>query len=247
MKTIAVIPARFAATRFPGKLMEKLGPQSVILTTYQNTVKTGLFDQVFVVTDSDLIYDEIHNNGGKAIMSKAQHATGSDRIAEAIQDLDCDIVINVQGDEPFVNQKALAQLVEVFLEDKNKEISVATLANEITQLESINDPNCVKVNWDIHHFALYFSRNPIPYPRDSGFKPRYFQHIGIYAFRKDALLKFAQLPMLSNEKSEKLEQLRYLEYGMKIKVIETDFMGFGIDTPEDLAKANDFLKNIQKI
>lgn len=241
LKTIAVIPARFAATRFPGKLMEKLGNQSVILTTYQNTVKTGLFDEVFVVTDAALIFDEIQQNGGKAIMSQAEHATGSDRIAEAIQDLDCDIVINVQGDEPFVNKDALAKLIEVYLQDEQQEISLATLAQEITALETIHDPNCVKVNWDIHHFALYFSRSPIPYPRANDFTARYFQHIGIYAFRKNALLKFAQLPMLQNEKAEKLEQLRYLEYGMKIKVLETDFMGFGIDTPEDLVKANDYL------
>lgn len=242
MKIIAVIPARYAASRFPGKLMAQLGEETVILTTYKNTVKTKLFDEVFVATDSEIIFDEITQNGGKAIMSKIEHQTGSDRIAEAVEDIDCDIVLNIQGDEPFVNKEALEKLILAYKNDLNEEISLATLAQEIDDLDEINDPNCVKVNWDVNNFALYFSRSPIPYPRETNFRAKYFQHIGIYAFRKSALLKFSKLPMLQNEKAEKLEQLRYLEYGMKIKVLETDFMGFGIDTPEDLKKANAFLK-----
>lgn len=242
MKIIAVIPARYAASRFPGKLMAQLGEETVILTTYKNTVKTKLFDEVFVATDSEIIFDEITQNGGKAIMSKIEHQTGSDRIAEAVEDIDCDIVLNIQGDEPFVNKEALEKLILAYKNDLNEEISLATLAQEIHDLNEINDPNCVKVNWDVNNFALYFSRSPIPYPRETNFRAKYFQHIGIYAFRKSALLKFSKLPMLQNEKAEKLEQLRYLEYGMKIKVLETDFMGFGIDTPEDLKKANAFLK-----
>lgn len=227
--------------------MARLGDKSVIQTTYENTVKTGLFDDVFVVTDSEIIFDEIAQNGGKAIKSKKEHQTGSDRIAEAVEDLDCDIVVNVQGDEPFVNKEALEKLIEVYHQDTNQEISLATLAQEITEEEDIMNPNSVKVNWDIHHFALYFSRSPIPYPRETQFRAKYFQHIGVYAFRKSALLNFAKLPMLQNERAEKLEQLRYLEYGMKIKVIETDFMGIGIDTPEDLEKANAYLEKLQTI
>lgn len=227
--------------------MARLGDKSVIQTTYENTVKTGLFDDVFVVTDSEIIFDEIAQNGGKAIKSKKEHQTGSDRIAEAVEDLDCDIVVNVQGDEPFVNKEALEKLIEVYRQDTNQEISLATLAQEITEEEDIMNPNSVKVNWDIHHFALYFSRSPIPYPRETQFRAKYFQHIGVYAFRKSALLNFAKLPMLQNERAEKLEQLRYLEYGMKIKVIETDFMGIGIDTPEDLEKANAYLEKLQTI
>lgn len=242
MRTIAVIPARYAATRFPGKLMSKLGKKTVILTTYKNTVKTKLFDDVFVVTDSEAIFDEISNNGGKAIMSLKDHQTGSDRIAEAIEEIDCDIVVNVQGDEPFVKKEALQMLVDAYTNDLNEEISLATLAQEITDEEEIKDPNSVKVNWDINNFALYFSRSPIPYPRETSFRARYFQHIGIYAFRKTALLKFSKLPMLQNERAEKLEQLRYLEYGMKIKVLETQYMGIGIDCPEDLERANAYLK-----
>lgn len=242
MKIIAVIPARFAATRFPGKLMEKLGKKTVIQTTYQNTVNTKLFDEVFVATDSQIIFDEITQNGGKAIMSQSEHPTGSDRIAEAVENIECDIVLNIQGDEPFVKKEALEKLISAYKNDLNEEISLATLAQEINDLNEINDPNCVKVNWDVNNFALYFSRSPIPYPRETNFQAKYFQHIGIYAFRKSALLKFSKLPMLQNERAEKLEQLRYLEYGMKIKVLETDFMGFGIDTPADLVKANEYLK-----
>lgn len=240
-----MIPARYAATRFPGKLMAQLGTKSVILTTYENTLNTGLFDDVFVVTDSELIFNEITQNGGKAIMSLTEHQTGSNRIAEVVENLECDIVVNVQGDEPFVKKEALQKLVEAYENDLNEEISLATLAQEITEEEDIYNPNSVKVNWDINLFALYFSRSPIPYPRDTEFKAKYYQHIGIYAFRKTALLKFAKLPMLQNERAEKLEQLRYLEYGMKIKVLETGFMGIGIDTKEDLDKANAYLKKLQ--
>ena len=240
-----MIPARYAATRFPGKLMAQLGTKSVILTTYENTLNTGLFDDIFVVTDSEIIFNEITQNGGKAIMSLAEHQTGSDRIAEVVENLECDIVVNVQGDEPFVKKEALQKLVEAYENDLNEEISLATLAQEITEEEDIYNPNSVKVNWDINLFALYFSRSPIPYPRETNFKAKYYQHIGIYAFRKTALLKFAKLPMLQNERAEKLEQLRYLEYGMKIKVLETGFMGIGIDTKEDLDKANAYLKKLQ--
>ncbi|MDD3773134.1 MAG: 3-deoxy-manno-octulosonate cytidylyltransferase [Weeksellaceae bacterium] len=246
MKTIAVIPARYAATRFPGKLMKPLGNKSIIITTYENTVATNLFDDVFVVTDSEIIHNEITSKGGKAIMSKQEHQTGSDRIAEAIETIECDIVVNVQGDEPFVKKEALKKLVDAYYNDINEEISLATLAQEITDEEEIQNPNSVKVNWDINNFALYFSRSPIPYPRETNFRARYFQHIGIYAFRKSALIKFSKLPMLQNEKAEKLEQLRYLEYGMKIKVLETTYMGMGIDTPEDLQKANDYLLKLQQ-
>lgn len=246
MKTIAVIPARYAASRFPGKLMSQLGNRSVILATYQNTLATGIFDEVFVVTDSELILEEILSHGGNAIMSINPHETGSDRIAEAIEELECDVVVNVQGDEPFVNREALAKLVRVFEEDPDKEISLATLAQEIEDLEEIHDPNSVKVIWDLNHFALYFSRSPIPYPRDTEFRAQYHRHIGVYAFRRDALLKFAQLPTMQCERAEKLEQLRYLEHGMKIKIIETDYMGIEIDTPEDLVRANEYLKKLEK-
>ena len=234
-KIIAVIPARYQASRFPAKLMQMLGDKTVIITTYQNVVETELFDEVFVATDSEIIFDEIIKNGGKAVMT-GQHETGSDRIAEAVKDIDCDIVVNVQGDEPFLKTEPLRQLIEVFDNDENEEVSLASLKIKLTEQEDIESPNNVKVITDKEGFALYFSRSVIPYPRNRE-SVEYFKHIGVYAFRKNALLKFAQLEMKPLEIAEKIECLRYLEYGMKIKMIETDFVGVGIDVPEDLEKA----------
>lgn len=237
MKTIAVIPARYASTRFPAKLMQDLGGKTVILRTYQAAMQTNLFDDVFVVTDSDIIFDEIVSNGGKAIMSIKEHESGSDRIAEAIRDLDVDIVVNVQGDEPFIDAEPLAKVIEVFRNDFDKKVDLASLMREIKDESEINNPNNVKVVVDQSGFALYFSRSVIPYPRDKDVGVRYFQHIGIYAFRKQALLDFYSLPMKTLEASEKLEQLRYLEFGKRIRMVETTHVGIGIDTPEDLEKA----------
>lgn len=235
-KVIAVIPARYNSTRFPGKMMEILGNRTIITTTYQNVLETGLFDEVFVATDSELIFDEISKNGGKAVMT-GKHETGSDRIAEAVQNIDCDIVVNVQGDEPFLKKEPLQQLIDVFYEDDKKEISLASLKIQLRESEEIRNPNNVKVITDNNGFALYFSRSVIPFQRELSYDVTYYKHIGVYAFRKEALLKFSSLEMTPLEISEKLEQLRYLENGMKIKMVETDFVGIGIDTPEDLEKA----------
>ncbi|MBP7173117.1 MAG: 3-deoxy-manno-octulosonate cytidylyltransferase [Cloacibacterium sp.] len=240
-KIIAVIPARYQASRFPGKLMQLLGEKTVIATTYQNVVDTHLFHDVFVATDSDIIYKEIVDRGGKAIMSQKEHETGSDRIAEAIENIDCDIVVNVQGDEPFLKKKPLSQLIEVFENDKNKEISLASLKIKLNDAEEVANPNNVKVITDLQNFAMYFSRSFIPFPREKSVEIEYFKHIGVYAFRKEALLKFANLRMTPLEIAEKIECLRYLENGMKIKMIETDFVGVGIDVPEDLEKARKLL------
>ncbi|WP_162128367.1 3-deoxy-manno-octulosonate cytidylyltransferase [Flavobacterium phycosphaerae] len=242
MKIIAVIPARYASTRFPAKLMQDLGGKTVISRTYEAAVNTGLFADVFVVTDSILIYDEILNNGGKAIMSIKEHESGSDRIAEAVENLEVDIVINVQGDEPFINKEPLEKVIEVFHKDFEKKVDLASLMVQITDQDDINNPNNVKVVTDQSGFALYFSRSVIPYPRDTNAGVRYMKHIGIYAFRKEALLAFYRLPMKSLEASEKLEQLRYLEFGKRIKMVETTHVGIGIDTLEDLEKARQFLK-----
>ena len=237
MKIIAVIPARYASTRFPAKLMQDLGGKTVILRTYEAAIETNLFHDVFVVTDSDLIFNEIISKGGKAIMSIKQHESGSDRIAEAVENMDVDVVINVQGDEPFINKKPLEELIEVFKKDIDKKVDLGSLMFEITDKEEINNPNHVKVITDQQGFALYFSRSVIPFPREENVGVRYMKHIGIYAFRKQALLDFYKLPMLSLEASEKLEQLRYLEYGKRIKMVETSRGSIGIDTPEDLEKA----------
>ena len=241
MKIIAVIPARYASTRFPAKLMQDLGGKTVILRTYQAAIETQLFDDVFVVTDSDLIFNEIISNGGKAIMSVKTHESGSDRIAEAVENLDVDIVINVQGDEPFINKEPLQKVIEVFKNDIDKKVDLASLMFEIQDKEEIQNPNNVKVIVDQKGFALYFSRSVIPFPREENVGVRYMKHVGIYGFRKEALLDFYRLPMLSLEASEKLEQLRYLEYGKRIKMIETTHVGIGIDTIEDLEKARKML------
>ncbi|ESU27156.1 3-deoxy-manno-octulosonate cytidylyltransferase [Flavobacterium limnosediminis JC2902] len=237
MKIIAVIPARYASTRFPAKLMQDLGGKTVILRTYEAAVETKLFDDVFVVTDSDLIYNEIVNNGGKAIMSIKEHESGSDRIAEAVENMEVDVVINVQGDEPFINKKPLEQVIEIFKNDAEKKVDLASLMFEIKDKSEIENPNNVKVIVDQQGFALYFSRSVIPYPREENVGVRYMKHIGIYAFRKEALMDFYRLPMLALEASEKLEQLRYLEYGKRIRMVETDHGSIGIDTLEDLEKA----------
>ncbi len=243
MKTIAVIPARYASTRFPAKLMQDLGGKTVILRTYEAAINTKLFDDVFVVTDSDIIFEEIVSNGGKAIKSIKEHESGSDRIAEAVQNLDVDIVVNVQGDEPFIDVDPLQKVIDVFKNDLARHVDLASVMREITNEEDINNPNNVKVVVDQNGFALYFSRSVIPYPREKNVGVRYFQHIGIYAFRKQALLDFYSLPMKSLEASEKLEQLRYLEFGKRIKMVETTHVGIGIDTPEDLEKARQLLED----
>ena len=243
MKIIAVIPARYASTRFPAKLMQDLGGKSVIVRTYEAAIATNLFEDVFVVTDSTLIYDEIIANNGKAIMSIKEHESGSDRIAEAVENLEVDIVVNVQGDEPFIDKKPLEELITVFKNDTNKKVDLASLMFQITDKEEINNPNNVKVIVDQQNFALYFSRSVIPFPREENVGVRYMKHIGIYAFRKNALMDFYTLPMLSLEASEKLEQLRYLEYGKRIKMVETTHGSIGIDTPEDLEKARRIVTN----
>ncbi|HAF78689.1 3-deoxy-manno-octulosonate cytidylyltransferase [Maribacter sp. 6B07] len=237
MKKIAMIPARYAASRFPAKLMQDLAGKPVILRTYQAAVHTKLFDEVYVVTDSQVIYDTIVREGGLAIMSVKEHDCGSDRIAEAVMQMDVDIIVNVQGDEPFTDRESLEGVMQVFEDDVHKEIDLASLMVKITDEEEINNPNTVKVIVDNRDFALYFSRSPIPYPRAKNKDTVYYKHKGIYAFRKSALMDFQRLPMLQLEATEKIEAIRYLEYGKKIKMVETNVQGIEIDTPEDLKKA----------
>jgi len=239
MNTIAMIPARYAATRFPAKLMQQLGSKTVIRHTYDNTVATGLFDEVIVVTDSEIIFNEITSNGGKAIMSIKNHESGSDRIAEAAADLDVNIIVNVQGDEPFVQKDPLQKLLATF-NDAN--VHVASLMQILADPILIEDPNYVKVAVDKNMNALFFSRSVIPYPRDKTIATTYYEHIGVYAFRKQALLNFTSWPMTTLEAAEKIECLRYLEYGVPIKMVPTKYMGIEIDTPEDLIKAAKLLQ-----
>ena len=234
MKIGAFIPARYAATRFPAKLMQTLGDKTVIRHTYDNTLATGLFDAVYVVTDSEIIFKEITEHGGKAIMSKRSHESGSDRIAEAVQDLDIDIVVNVQGDEPFVKREPLEKVIAVF---SDTTVQVASLMQVLTDNTLIQDPNYVKVAVDKNNNALFFSRSVIPYPRSTDSPIVYYEHIGVYAFQKQALLNFTNWPMSPLEAAEKIECLRYLENGVSIKMVITEYMGVEIDTPADLIKA----------
>lgn len=240
-KIIAMIPARYEASRFPGKLMQDLNGKTVITRTYEAAVRTGLFDEVYVVTDSQKIFDEIINAGGQVIRSKKEHECGSDRIAEAVEHMNVDIVVNVQGDEPFIDKNSLASLLEVFQQEGAEEIDLASLKTALKESDEITNPNNVKVITGKEDFALYFSRFPIPYPRDTSAKVTYYKHIGIYAFRKSALMDFYRLPMLPLEAAEKIECIRYLEYGKKIKMVETSVKSIGIDTPEDLEKARKLL------
>jgi 3-deoxy-manno-octulosonate cytidylyltransferase (CMP-KDO synthetase) len=234
MKKIALIPARFDATRFKGKLMAELKGKSVIRHTYDATVATDLFDEVAVVTDSNVIYDEIMNHGGKAIMSQKQHESGSDRIAEAAENMDGDIIVNVQGDTPFIKKEPLEKLLAQF---SDRTVEVASLMQPLTDEKLIADPNYVKVAVDKNMNSLFFSRSVIPYPRNKDLPVSYYEHIGVYAFRKQALINFTKWPVTPLENAEKIECLRYLENGVPLRMVITGFMGIEIDTPEDLKKA----------
>ncbi len=237
-----MIPARYAATRFPFKLMQPLGDKTVIRHTYDNTLATGLFDDVYVVTDHEIIYNEITSNGGKAIMSQRPHESGSDRIAEAIADMQVDIILNVQGDEPFVKKDPLQKLLLAF---DDEQVQVASLMKKFSDLSLVTNENYVKVVVDEQGDSLLFSRSVIPFQRDERVLADYFEHIGVYAFRKDALLKFTSWPAAKIEKIEKLEQLRYLHHGIRIRMVETQEISVKIDVPEDLVQAEMFLQSMK--
>ena len=245
MKIVAMIPARYAATRFPAKLMQLLGEQTVITRTYRAVQNTGLFGQVYVVTDSRVIYEEIVSNGGAAIMSRRSHESGSDRIAEAIADLDVDVVLNVQGDEPFIQAEPLRKLVQLF---DDPSVRVGSLMRRFTDFEELQKPSAVKVVLNRFNDALYFSRSVIPHnPLTTGSgtgsvaSPGHYLHVGVYGYRKQTLLDFTGWQAGILEQAEKLEQLRYLENGVPIRMAEVDFEGVAIDTPEDLEHARSLL------
>jgi len=243
LKKIAVIPARFAATRFPGKLMQRIGDKTIIRMVYENVQAMGLFDDVMVVTDNDQIVEEINAIGGTVKKSSQEHPSGSDRIAEAIMDMDVDIVVNVQGDEPFVDISPLEKLLIAISEP---DVVVASVMQKIGMDEDINNPNFVKVVCDKNNNALYFSRSPIPYKRNLQSSLPIYKHVGVYAFKKNILLEFTKWPMGVLEQTEMLEQLRYLENGVSIKMVETTTSSIGIDTPEDLEKAKLYYANRKK-
>lgn len=238
MKVIAIIPARYDSTRFPGKPLAKLGSKTIIQHVYNRTSDTGLFAEVIVGTDDQRIFEEVAAFGGKVTITSKTHKSGSDRIAEVCRKMECcydaDIVVNIQGDEPFISKEPLVKLINAF---SDNDVEVASLMHIMKK--DVADPNNVKVVCDKLGFALYFSRSAIPYKRDKTkeLKPDYFKHIGVYAFRKETLFEYVALPQSKLEQIEKLEQLRLLENGIPIKMIETEYKGIGIDTPADLEKA----------
>lgn len=240
MNIVALIPARYAATRYPAKLMQQLGNKTVIRHTYDNTLATNLFNDVWVVTDSTIIFNEITQHGGKALMSEKEHESGSDRIAEAAEQLDVDIIVNVQGDEPFVQKQPLQKLLDAFRNDES--VQVASLMQVLTDEKLIADPNYVKVAVNNKMDALFFSRSVIPYQRDKNVNPVYYEHIGVYAFKKQALLQFTKWPITPLEAAEKIECLRYLENGVPLRMVVTEYMGVEIDTPADLERAGQLLQ-----
>ncbi len=242
IKVVAVIPARFASFRFPGKPLAMLRNKTLIQHVYDSAVQTDLFDKIIVATDDKRIFDNVEHFGGDVVLTSKHHKSGTDRIAEVCKNLDAEIIVNIQGDEPFIVKEPLQKLISVFDEQT---VQVASLMHKL--MEEIENPNIVKVVCDKNNFALYFSRSSIPFYRTShpatrNPQPEFFKHIGVYAFRKEALFKFIQLPMGKLEQTEKLEQLRFLENGIKIKMIETSYQGIGIDTPEDLNKADIILR-----
>ena len=238
-----MIPARYAATRFPFKLMQILGDKPVIRHTYDNAVATGLFDDVIVVTDSEIIFNEITDNGGKAIMSIGNHESGTDRIAEAVQSIETDIVLNVQGDEPFIDGELLGKLLNAF---NDETVHVASVMKVFKDISLVSNPNYVKVVVDKNMRSLLFSRSVIPYHREQNLIPTYYEHIGVYAFRKQALLQFTKWEMTPLESLEKIECLRYLENGIPLKMILTEHAGVKIDVPEDLENAKTYLKSLNE-
>jgi 3-deoxy-manno-octulosonate cytidylyltransferase (CMP-KDO synthetase) len=226
MKVIAMIPARYEASRFPGKLMQLLGNKTIIQRTYEATVQTNLFDEVFVVTDSDLIEE--------VLRSTQAHESGTDRIAEVARDRPFDIIVNVQGDSPFIKKEPLQQVIAQF---NDPTVQVGSLMRPITQLDDIQNPNVVKVVVDLNFNSIFFSRSAIPFRRDPDAQLSYYEHIGVYAFRKEMLLNFTAWPATPLEKIEKLENLRLLEHGIPVRMVLTSEKGVEIDTPEDLERA----------
>ncbi|MBI4688481.1 MAG: 3-deoxy-manno-octulosonate cytidylyltransferase [Nitrospirae bacterium] len=266
---VAIIPARFNSTRFPGKPLVSLKGKPVIQHVYEQAMHAESINNVLVATDDKRIFDAVNGFGGRAVMTSVSHASGTDRIAEAAMGIDCDIIVNVQGDEPFIKPQMIDDVVEALNNDNRA--SMSTLAKQTTDLEEIFSPNIVKVVFDSVWFAMYFSRAPIPYYRDEWIvqntehrtqntdsdilfklKTRHsslvtcyccYKHIGIYGYRKDILMRVAGMPEAGLEKIEKLEQLRALASGIRIKVKETSYDTFGIDIPEDLRKAEEWLNS----
>ncbi len=234
MKVMGVIPARFYSTRFTGKVLADLGGKPVVQYVWENAKKSKMLDDLVIAADDERIIKAAEDFGAKAIYTSPDQPSGTDRLVEVINPVDVEVVINIQGDEPMVRPEMIDELARTILEDKD--VYMATLAKKIEDENEVKDPNVVKVVMDKNGMALYFSRSVIPYPRNETIKV-YYKHLGLYAYRKDFLFEFTNLPKSHLEMTEGLEQLRVLENGHRIKVVETKFDTIGIDTPEDLEKA----------
>ena len=244
-KVTAIIPARYESTRFPKKLTYELLGKPIIIAVYDKVKAAKKIDDCIIATDSKEIMELCEKNNAKAVMTSSHHTSGTSRIIEVAKKIDSDIIINVQGDEPLIDESVLNPVIDAF-DDNN--VDIATLKTKINDDSSlIKDENAVKVVTDINDYAMYFSRAAIPYKRfDQDITPKYYKHIGIYAFRKDVLLKTEKLEECHYESVEKLEQLRWLYNGMKIKVLETKKFIHGIDTKEDLELVQNYLRNFAK-
>lgn len=247
MKFIGIIPARYASTRFPGKPLAMLGGKYVIERVYNMVAET--LDDAYVATDDQRIYDAVVAFGGKAVMTREDHKSGTDRIEEAVEKLgsDCDVVVNIQGDEPFIHKSQIETVCHCF---DDPQTQIATLGKPFADMEAVDNCNSPKIVLDNNSCAMYFSRSVIPFVRNVEHEEwlkhfPFLKHIGIYAYRKEVLHEITRLPMSSLEKAESLEQLRWLQNGYKIKVGLTDIETIGIDTPDNLERAEEFLKRAQ--
>ena len=245
MNFIAIIPARFASTRFPGKPLAIIDGKTMIARVYEQVCKANCFSQVWIATDDTRIETEAQHIGAKVKMTSTKHRSGTERCAEVVSKITCnenDVIVNIQGDEPFINPQQIIELTSCF---NNEEVQIATLLKQITDNNLIQNPNVVKVVTDLQNNALYFSRNVIPYLRNNTSQtPTYYQHIGIYAYKVTVLQKIVALPMTNLEMTEQLEQLRWLEHGFKIHTHITAIdSAIGIDTKEDLELVINLLKN----
>ena len=239
MRVIGVIPARYSSKRLPYKLVRPLLGKPLIQWTWERAKSSHLLDKLIIACDHPKIGEIAKEFGAEVVFTSSQHISGTDRIAEAVREMDVKVVVNIQADEPLIHPSVIDRLVVELLH--NESLVMATVKKKIEEKEEINDPNVVKVVTDKDGFALYFSRLPLPFVRDKGREVDYYKHIGIYAYTKDFLFIFKNLPRSSLEKAEKLEQLRALEAGYKIKVIETNFESWGVDSEEDLRKVEKVL------
>jgi len=248
---LGIIPARFASTRLLGKPLADIGGKPMIQHTYESSLKSKLINKVIIAVDDEKIFQVCKNFGANVVLTPKNIATGSDRIAYAAKDFpDADIIVNIQGDEPFIKGAMIDQAIEPLLFDKN--VNVSTLAKKVEDIEEFKSPSIPKVVFDYNNFAMYFSRYPIPFVRDAKtnlerlHKGEIYKHIGLYVYRRDALYRFTELKPTDLEQTEKLEQLRMLENGFKIKIVVTEFDNLAVDTPEDLERARKYYSSLKK-